>query len=421
MGYLKGLRCKECGTRYPAGRDYVCLECFGPLEVEYDYQAIAASVSPLEISSRPGNLWRYRELLPLESEPISGLHSGFTPLIKARRLGRLLGTPHLYLKDDSANRPSLSYKDRVVSVALSRGVELGYSIFACASTGNLGNAVAAHCAATGLPALIFVPREIEAPKITGSLIFGSTVVALEGNYDDVNRLCCEIGDLYGWGFVNVNLRPYYTEGAKTFGYEIAEQLGWRLPDHLVLPTAGGTLLPRVAKGFRELVTLGWVEGRCRIHCAQAEGCAPVVRALQGGQTQIEPEKPNTLAKSIAIGNPGDGPYVLQEVRSSGGWGEVASEEEIVEAMELLASREGIFTEPAGGTTLAVTLKLLEQGRIGRDEVIVVGITGNGYKALDAVKGRCQIDAALRPNLRIFKEWYESRQAAVATQAASVAS
>ncbi|MGH9342051.1 MAG: threonine synthase [Acidobacteriota bacterium] len=409
MSYLKGLQCKECGTDYPADRSFVCLNCFGPLEVKYDYSKIHSAVNPSKIAGRDKNLWRYRELLPVEGNPITGFHSGFTPLVKADRLGAHLGIKQLYLKDDSVNHPSLSYKDRVVSVALSRGVELGYEVFSCASTGNLGNAVSAHCARTGFPCLIFIPYDIEPAKIAGSLVYKPTIVALQGNYDDVNRLCCEIGDHYGWGFVNVNLRPYYTEGAKTMGFEIAEQLGWRLPDHLILPTAGGTLLPKVAKAFQELKTLGWVSGDCRIYTAQAEGCAPVVRALHQNLDYINPEKPATLAKSIAIGNPADGPYVLKEIRQSGGWGEMAADSEILATIDLLAEKEGIFTEPAGGTTLAVAIKLIRQGRINPEDTIVVGITGNGYKTLDVAQSRSEVNAVLKPNLRIFREWYDGQQ------------
>ena len=410
MTCLTGLKCKECGTRYPADRSFICLECFGPLEATYDYQKIQSELSPQIVHEREHNLWRYRELLPITTDPIAGFHSGCTPLVRARRLAEHLRVRELYLKDESVNHPSCSYKDRVVSVALSRGAELGYTVFSCASTGNLATAVASHCAGAGFPCLLFIPEDIEAAKITGSLICKPTVVALQGNYDDVNRLCAEIGDHYGWGFVNVNLRPYYTEGAKTMGYEIAEQLGWKLPDHLVLPTAGGTLLPKVARAFQELTELGWVEGRCRIHAAQAEGCAPVIRALHQDLDYIDPEKPNTIAKSIAIGNPADGPYVIQEVRKSGGWGEFASDSEIVEAIELLAEKEGLFTEPAGGTTLAVAIKLLRQNRINPDETIVVGITGNGYKTLDVFDSQFQVDVVMRPNLKVFKDWYQGKSA-----------
>ena len=407
--YLKGLRCKHCGSESPPDRSFICLECFGPLEVTYHYAQIQSDLNPKIIGRREQNLWRYRELLPVTGEPITGFHSGYTPLIKAGRLAEQLGVKELYLKDDSVNHPTLSYKDRVVSIALTRGAELGYTVFSCASTGNLANAVAAHCAQAGFPCLLFIPHDIESAKITGSLMCKPRVVALEGNYDDVNRLCAEIGDHYGWGFVNVNLRPYYTEGAKTMGYEIAEQLGWKLPDHLILPTAGGTLLPRVAKAFRELTDLGWVEGQCRIYSAQAEGCAPVIRALHQELDRIEPVKPHTLAKSIAIGNPADGVYVLQAIRQSDGWGETASDPEILDAMGLLAEMEGIFTEPAGGTTLAAAMKLIRQNRIDPNDTIVVAITGNGYKTLDVLESQREVDVTLRPNLKIFREWYEAQQ------------
>ena len=411
MSFLKGLECKGCKKKYPADRSFICLECFGPLEVTYDYAGIQAQLNPADISDRPKNLWRYRELLPVTGEPLTGLTSGCTPLIKANRLAEFLGVKELYLKDDSVNHPSLSYKDRVVSVALTRGAELGYTTFACASTGNLANSVAGHCARSGHPCLLFIPHDIEPGKIKGSLVFKPKIIALKGNYDDVNRLCCEIGDQYGWGFVNVNLRPYYTEGAKTFGYEIAEQMGWRLPSQLILPTAGGTLLPKVAKAFQELTELGWVQGQTRIYCAQAEGCSPVVRAIHRGQSNIEPEKPNTIAKSIAIGDPADGIYAIQEVLRSGGWAESASDEEILRAIEILAENEGIFTEPAGGATLAVTIKLIQQQRINTQESIVVGITGNGYKTLDVLDPYSEVDAVLRPNLQIFRKWYENQQEA----------
>jgi threonine synthase len=408
MSCLKGLKCRECGKEYPADRSFVCLECFGPLEADYDYSQIQAQLSPDIIKEREPNLWRYRELLPLAGEPITGFHSGFTPLVKASRLAEYLGVSELYLKDDSVNHPSLSYKDRVVSIALSRGAELGYTVFACASTGNLANAVAAHCARTGFPCLLFIPSDIEVAKIKGALVSKPKVVSLEGNYDQVNRLCSEIGDHYGWGFVNVNLRPYYTEGAKTMGYEIAEQLGWKLPDHLVLPTAGGTLLPKVAKAFHELKQLGWAKGQTKIYSAQAEGCAPVVHALHRNLDYFDPEKPNTIAKSIAIGNPADGNYVLREVRQSAGWGETATDPEIIQAIELLAEKEGIFTEPAGGATLASAIKLIRQQRINPRETIVVAITGNGYKTLEALNAEAEVDVVLRPNLKIFKEWYEGQ-------------
>jgi threonine synthase len=305
--------------------------------------------------------------------------------MKVERLGAELGIRNLYIKDDTVNHPTLSYKDRVVSVAISKALEFGFKTVSCASTGNLATAVAAHAARAGLQCVIFMPEGVEAGKIVGSTVYGAQVIIIRGNYDDVNRLCSEIADKYGWAFVNINLRPYYTEGAKTFGFELAEQLGWRLPDHIVLPTAGGTILPKVAKAFRELKQVGLLsEGECRVHCAQAAGAAPVIHALHKGADLITPVKPDTIAKSIAIGNPADGFYVLRAVRESGGWGDVASDPEIIEAIKLLARTEGVFAEPAGGTTLAVTIKLIAQKRINPDDTVVVSITGNGYKTLEAV-------------------------------------
>ena len=406
MSYFTALKCKECGTPYPAERAFICQECLGPLEVDYDYDRIQSEVTREEVVARPLNLWRYRELLPVAGAPMAGQYSGWTPLIRACRLGRHLGLQNLYLKDDSTNRPTLSYKDRVVPVAISRGVELGYQTFACASTGNLGNAVAAHCAAAGLKSLIFIPGDIEPAKIVASLLCGPQVIALDGNYDQVNRLCAQIGDEYGWGFVNVNLRPYYTEGAKTLGFEIAEQLDWKLPDHIVLPTAGGTLLPKVGKALQELRRLEWAEGDTRLHVAQASGCAPVVNALEAGLEEIDPVKPDTIAKSIAIGDPADGRYVLAAVRSSGGQGIAIDDEEILEAIQLLAEYEGILCEPAGGTTLAAAIRIIENGGVKPSETIVVGLTGNAYKSIDIFNGRAEVTARLRPNLRVFKQWFE---------------
>ena len=385
MSHAKGLRCRECGTETPIAPLHVCETCFGPLEVTYDYAKNRAALSRATIASRPHNLWRYRELLPVDGEPEAGPHSGFTPLLHARRLGAELGLKKLYIKDDTVNHPTLSYKDRVVSVAISKAREFGFKTVSCASTGNLATAVAAHAARAGLNCVIFMPEGVEAGKIVGSTIYGAQVITIRGNYDDVNRLCSEIADKYGWAFVNINLRPYYTEGAKTFGFEVAEQLGWRLPNHIVIPTAGGTILPKVAKAFRELKEIGLVrDGECKVHSAQAAGSAPVIHALHKGTDLITPVKPDTIAKSIAIGNPADGFYVLKAVRDSGGWGDVATDQEIIDAIKLLARTEGIFAEPAGGTTLAVALKLVAQKRIQADESVVVSITGNGYKTLEAV-------------------------------------
>ncbi len=385
MSFVKGLQCRECGQEYPQAPLHVCENCFGPLEIQYDYDGIKKSVSRDKIAAREPNLWRYRELLPIDGEPRVGLYSGFTPLVRAQRLGEALGVRELYLKDDSVNHPSFSYKDRVVSVAISKAIEFGFDTVSCASTGNLANSVAAHAAKAGLNCYVFIPDGLEQGKIIGSAIYGPKTVAIKGNYDDVNRLCSEIGDKYGWAFVNVNLRPYYSEGAKTHGFEVAEQLGWKLPKHIVVASAGGTILPKLAKGFNELIKVGLVKDTgCNIYSAQAAGCAPIINALHKGTDLVSPVKPNTIASSIAIGNPADGYYVIQTVHESGGWGESATDDEILDGIKLLARTEGIFTEPAGGTEIAVTKKLIEQGRIPRDESIVVSITGNGYKTLEAV-------------------------------------
>jgi len=407
MSFITNLKCRECGQEYPISPVHVCEMCFGPLEVGYDYARIRAALSRAAIEKRPHNLWRYRELLPVEGEPEIGPHSGFTPLVKAERLGAELGVKRLYIKDDTVNHPTLSYKDRVVSVAISKAREFGFKTVSCASTGNLATAVAAHAARAGLNCVIFMPEGVEAGKIVGSTIYGAQVITIRGNYDDVNRLCSEIADKYGWAFVNINLRPYYTEGAKTFGFEVAEQLGWRLPDHIVIPTAGGTILPKVAKAFKELKEVGLVrDGECRVHSAQAAGSAPVIHALHKGVDLITPVKPETIAKSIAIGNPADGFYVLKAVRESGGWGESASDAEIIEAIKLLARTEGIFAEPAGGTTLAVAMKLIAQKRIPADETVVVSITGNGYKTLEAVAGAIAEPHRIEARLKDFDQLYE---------------
>jgi threonine synthase len=385
---------------------HVCDTCFGPYEVVYDYEAMRGVFTRALIESRPRNLWRYRELLPIEGEPTIGLHSGFTPLVRAERLAAALGVQELWVKDDSVNHPTFSYKDRVVSVAISKAIEFGFDTVSCASTGNLANAVSAHAARAGLNCFIFIPHDLEQGKVIGSTIYGPRAVAIRGNYDDVNRLCSEIADKYGWAFVNINVRPYYTEGAKTYGFEIAEQLGWKLPKHIVVPTAGGTILPKVAKAFHELKHLGLVDGDFKIYSAQASGCAPVITALHRHTDLIAPVKPKTIAKSIAIGNPADGYYVLKAVRESGGWGEAVTDEEIVQAIQLLARTEGIFTEPAGGTTVAVTKKLIEQGRIPRDESIVISVTGNGYKTLEAVLGTVESPFEIPARLADFDELYE---------------
>ena len=387
MKFVAGLTCHLCGATYPAEALWVCTDCLGPLEVSYDYAAVKGVMTRALIESRPRSLWRYRELLPVE-EPKTGFNSGFTPLVRATRLAAALGVDELYIKDDSVNHPTFSYKDRVVSVAATRTVELGFSVFGCASTGNLAGSVAAHGARLGLPTYVFIPNDLEPAKVLGAAIYNPTVVAVKGNYDDVNRLCTQIADRYGWGFANINVRSYYAEGAKTMGFEIAEQLGWRYPDHIVSPVAGGTLLPRIFKGLREFKELGLVEGALpKIHAAQPAGSAPVIRALEAGLEYPDPVKPDTIAKSLAIGNPADGFQVLRVLRETGGTGAMVSDEEILDSVELLARTEGIFTEPAGGTTLAATRALIKRGAIKRNESVVVCITGNGYKTADVMLDR----------------------------------
>jgi threonine synthase len=384
MSYVLGLKCKECGHRAPVSPVHVCEQCFGPYEVEYDYAKMKGRVTRESIQRGPKSLWRYKDLLPVE-KPVTGFHSGFTPLKRADRLAKELGCKQLWIKDDSCNYPTYSYKERVVSVAISKAVEFGFDTVGCASTGNLANSTAAHAAQAGIKCYVMIPHDLEQGKVLGSLIFGPTMVRIRGTYDDVNRLCTEIADKYGWAIVNVNLRPYYTEGAKTYGFEIAEQLGWALPQHTVVPTAGGTILPKIYKAYRELIELGLVQdNQPKIYSAQAAGCNPVVTAIERGVDIIEPQKPNTIAKSIAIGNPADGYYAANVVRESNGWGASATDRQIVDAIKLLAKLEGIWTEPAGGTTLAATIKLIESGRIPRDESIVVSITGNGLKTQEVV-------------------------------------
>jgi threonine synthase len=406
---LIGLQCHVCKATFPPLATYVCDRCLGPLEPTYDYGAISLTKETIE--RRPKNIWRYRELLPITGTPRTGFHTGFTPLVRCDRLASRLGLSELYIKDDSVNHPTLSYKDRVVSVAATRAVELGLEVLACASTGNLANSVAAHAARLGLECCVFIPDNLEAGKVLGSAIFGPTILAIAGNYDDVNRLCTQVADRYGWGFVNINLRAYYAEGAKTMGFEIVEQLGWRLPQHVVSPVAGGTLLPRIARGFRELCQVGLADGPLpRIHAAQAAGCAPVVRALDAGAEHPEPVRPDTIAKSIAIGNPADGYQVLQTVRATGGSGAAVSDDDIVSAIRLLAETEGIFTEPAGGTTLAGTIELVRRGAIGRDESVVVCVTGNGYKTAEVVTGQLSVPVRLSRAFKEFETWWEERQA-----------
>ncbi|MBI2002660.1 MAG: threonine synthase [candidate division NC10 bacterium] len=403
MGYVKGLKCRECGRPYPAKPLHVCEYCFGPLEVDYDYEAIGRIVNRRAIEAGPPNIWRYRPLLPIEGEAAVGRNCGFTPLVRARNLGKALGLTSLYVKNDTVNHPTLSFKDRVVAVAVIKALEFGFPVVACASTGNLANSVAAHAAEGGLTSFVFIPADLERGKVLGTSIYAPNVVAVEGTYDEVNRLCSEVADKYGWAFVNINIRPYYAEGSKTFGYEIAEQLGWRAPDHIIVPAAGGSLITKVWKGLQEFHRLGLLPAvPTRMHVAQAEGCGPIVNAVKAGSEVIRPVKhPRTIAKSLAIGNPADGYYAFKVVKDSRGTGELATDEEIVESMKMLAATEGIFAETAGGVTLAATRKLVQHGVIGRDDVTVISVTGNGLKTQEAVAGALRVPTPIKPTLTSF--------------------
>src|SRR6266705_5804574 len=387
MSFVKGLQCRECGRQYPVKLLAGCEHCFGPLEADYHYEAIAKKLTRDALSSRPKTIWKYRELLPLESEPKIGLATGGTPLVRADRLSRKLGIDNLYLKNDSVNSPTLSFKDRVTAVAINKALEFKLEAVGCASTGNLANSVAANSAAAGLAAYILIPENLEPNKIAATAIYGARVIAVRGNYDDVNRLCTEVAESRQWGFVNVNLRPFYGEGSKTFGYEIAEQLGWRAPAAVVIPMAGGSLITKIYKGLKELERLALLEdeARTRLYGAQATGCNPITAAVKRGSQKIQPVKPSTIAKSLAIGNPADGYHAAGLIAQTGGWAEDVSDAEIVEGIKLLAETEGIFTETAGGVTVAVTRKLIEQGRIKADDLTVIAITGNGLKTPEAVE------------------------------------
>jgi threonine synthase len=418
MSYVKSLRGKESGVDYPIEPRTLCDRDFSPVEVTYDYDAMRGKVTRASIAAGPESLWRYRDLLPIDGEPRAGLRSGWTPLVKAERLAAELGVRELYIKDDSANYPTFSYKDRVVAVAITKAIEFGFDTVGCASTGNLAHSVSAHAAAAGLDACVLMPHDVEAGKIVGSAVFGPHLVRITGNYDQVNRLCAQIADKYGWALVNVNLRPFYTEGAKTHGFEIAEQLGWQLPRHTVVPVAGGTILPKIYKAYQELITLGLVEDNApAFYGAQAGGCNPITQAIHDDSELFTPQKPDTIAKSIAIGNPADGFYVMKCIRDSGGWAESADDEQNIQAIRLLARTEGIFTEPAGGATLASAIKLIDAGKIPTDEPICVCITGNGLKTLEAMDNRFTLDEPIPAKLDAFDELIDRRQhAANATPA-----
>ncbi|MEV6041453.1 threonine synthase [Nonomuraea sp. NPDC052116] len=403
FGPAVGLSCRECGTRYPLGPSFACLECFGPLEAAYSFGTVTRS----DIESGPANIWRYRSLLPVPVDVASkpNMNPGWTKLVKAGNLGRALGLKNLYVKDDSGN-PTHSFKDRVVAIAVEAARNFGFHTLSCSSTGNLAGAVTAAAARAGLEACVFIPANLEAAKIAMARVFGGKLIGIEGTYDEVNRFCSElIGDPLGdkWGFVNVNLRPYYAEGSKTLAYEIAEQLGWRLPEQIVIPIASGSQLTKIDKGFRELVQLGLVEDTpYKIFGAQAAGCSPVSTAYKAGHDVVQPVKPDTIAKSLAIGNPADGPYVLDIARRTGGAVEDVTDAEIVAAIKLLASTEGVFAETAGGVTVGVLKKLAESGRLDPEAETVVLNTGDGLKTLDAISDDAQPTAVIRPSLDAFR-------------------
>ena len=402
MSYIQGLRCRECGRDYPADPLNVCDFCFGPLEVVYDYEAIGRVLSKERIQKGPLTIWRYRELLPVDAAEPVDLGTGFTPLIRAHNLGRALGLDELYVKNDSVN-PTFSFKDRVVSVACTRAREFEFDTIACASTGNLAGAVAAHAAKAGMRAFIFIPEDLERGKIVGAAIYGPTLVTVKGGYDEVNRLCSELADSYAWAFVNINMRPYYAEGSKTLGYEVAEQLGWQAPAHCVVPLASGALFTKIWKGLHEFASLGLIpEVRTRMHITQPAGNSPIVKAFEAEETRVRPVKPNTIAKSLAIGNPADGIYALQAVRESSGAATAVPEDDIVDGIKLLAQTEGIFTETAGGVAISGLKRLVERGEIKRDEPTVVFVTGNGLKTLEAVEDVAR-PISIAPTLASFEE------------------
>ncbi len=411
MKHVRGLFCKECGKEYPVAPQHVCEFCFGPLEVGYDYEAIASSISRESIASGPRSIWRYADLLPTPAEGVIDIGAGGTMMRLAPRLGAELGLKKLWIKSDAGN-PTHSFKDRVVSVAISVARSFGYEVVACASTGNLANAVAAHAAASGMQSVVFIPSNLELGKVAGTVIFGGNVIPVDGSYDDVNRLCAELSGDHPWAFVNVNVRPYYAEGSKTIAFEIAEKLGWRAPDAVVVPIASGSLFTKMGKGMRELHEVGLApEPHMQLHGAQAEGCSPVAAAFAQGAEEVLPVKPNTIAKSLAIGNPADGYYALGEARSSGGTIETVPEDSVVEGIRLLARTEGIFTETAGGVTIAALEQAVRKGAISPDQETVALITGIGLKTIEAL-GAPEATTPIRPRV-------EDVDAALALRGAAV--
>lgn len=407
------LRCNECGKSFGNRPQSACDECLAPLEVQYDLESVRGRFTRETVAAGPSNIWRYKELLPIPEGFQPDLPVGFTPLVRAQNLGKRIGARNLFVKNDSVCFPTLSFKDRVVSVALANAQAFGFTTVGCSSTGNLANSVAAQAARLGLKACILVPADLEPAKVLNTLVYGARLVRIDGNYDHVNRLCTLIADEYRWGLVNVNLRPYYAEGSKTVGYEIAEQLGWRLPENVVVPMAGGSLIRKIRKAFNELIALGLVEAKpVRFFGAQATGCSPISHAVKQGWEHIEPQRPNTIARSLAIGNPADGPAAAKMIAETGGFAEDVSDLEVVSGIQELAETEGIFTETAGGVTTAVTARLYSHGRISRDETTVVCITGNGLKTTDALAGRYEAERAVKPRLSEFDAYIREVDAAL---------
>lgn len=411
------LRCRECGKTWGNVPRSFCEDCFSPLEVAYDYDALKKIARREKLTSRSFNMWRYSELLPLTDDFTPPTATGGTPLVRSQKLAAKWGIKDLYLKNDAVCFPSLSFKDRVVGTALVAARRFGFETVGCSSTGNLANAVAAQAAQQGFDACVFIPADLEPAKVLNTAVYGARIVRINGNYDHVNRLCAQIADRFQWGLVNVNLRPYYSEGSKTHGYEIAEQLGWKLPDNVVVPMAGGSLITKIAKAFKELVTLGWVEDKpVKFFGAQATGCSPISDGVKRNLARFEPQKPNTIARSLAIGNPADGPFAMKLIRESGGWADDVSDPEIVEAIKLVAETEGIFTETAGGVTAGVAKKLIAQSRIKPEETTVVCITGNGLKTTDAIAAEFPATEAIAPRLEAFEAYLDAQLGATTATA-----
>ena len=409
MSHVTALRCRSCSREYPIEPLNVCDFCFGPLEVVYDYDAMARVVSKKRIMEGPLSVWRYVDLLPVDGDDRVDIEAGFTPLIRCENLGRMLGLDNLYIKNDSVN-PTYSFKDRVVTVAATKAREFGFDTIACASTGNLAASVAAHAARAGMKSFVFIPADLEQGKIIGASIYNPTLVAVDGSYDEVNRLCSEVGDNYPWAFVNINIRPYYAEGSKTMGYEVAEQLGWRAPDNVIAPGASGSMFTKIWKGLHEFSSLGLIGTvKTRMHLAQAEGCSPIVEAYLSDTLHVRPIRPNTVAKSLAIGNPADGYFALKVIQDSEGSGVVVPEEEIIDGVRLLAETEGIFTETAGGVVISALRQLATQGRLKRNEVTVAYITGNGLKTQEPMSEFVH-PLVTKPNLEAFEEVLHAKSA-----------